>query len=152
MDEKLASVSEFFEQSLGTAAVGITKGIFNNGDTFRESLVSELTALKVNSPEKFVEAFMLKNLPGLLKETIVVAKDLMNKTPDGLAEVAAMVASTTPRFNPVKKPSQSAIAIHSSVDKKDEKSNLKGEEVKSSLPKAPSAVVGKLFSSIDKRV
>lgn len=146
-NDKLNALSEMYDQSLGTAAIGTIKGFYENDGGFREGLIAQFSAVRARDPEILVESFLNKYLPDLMRSVVVTAKELMNKTPEALNEVSAMVDSAKPRSIVKKKAEIPAIAIHSQAEIIDEKPDNRNFGKERTAASAIS-IVDALFSGV----
>lgn len=148
LQNKEAALSEAYDQCIGIAALGITKGVYPQMEVFRNSLIAKLQSHNMREPEAFVDNYMQKELPGLMQGVVAVAKDLMAKSPESLETLAATVMDMAPRAYS-KKTTITPIAVTSeTVSKKHEDNNLKGKD----KAPAPSAVLSGLKNRVNRTI
>ncbi len=92
-DDKAANLVERFQTCVGIAAVGINKGSFGK-NPLKAALTASLKNVGVRNAEIIVDDAFEKHGEDAQREIVEKALDLMDKTPETLNEVAAMVEQT----------------------------------------------------------
>lgn len=93
LNDRIKNTSELFEQSLSIAALGNIKGIFTEANNLRKGLVDKLKAVHVRNAESLVDSVMMAEMKPYIKAIVVKANELVNKSPESLQEIAAMIST-----------------------------------------------------------
>ena len=135
-DDKLNSLAELYDQTIGIASMGSIKGLFKEGNNLRDAFVSRLKAVNVRDPEGLVDIVLAKELPDYLRSIMSKAKELSAKSPEFLEAQAVMVTEASPRAIVKASTNESSInppfsIVQAEVDldnRNQEKSNLNRRE------------------------
>lgn len=100
LNNKLATLTESFNQCVGIASVGINKGVFAEvSNPLRAAFIERMAELNIRAPEKVVDTVLAAHGEDMLRCVVAKALDLLNKPTEVLNEVGKMVAEASYRAN-----------------------------------------------------